>query len=136
MSTNHQENEQRYDHYEEEKLSTGLHEVAKMNERNLQITNTELSLRINEMIEKNEGVWRCKICGKTTSVSFIMRTHAETHIEGMSHACHICSKTFSNRPCLRNHISDIHSELFSCDICEKTGMNRKAYRMHKLRNHN
>ena len=135
MPTNPQEKEQRYDIYEDEKVFTGLPEVAKVNEENVQ-TNTELILKINEMIEKNGGVWRCKICGKTTSVSFIMRTHAETHIEGMSHACHICSKTFSNRPCLRNHISDIHSELFSCDICEKTGMNRKAYRMHKLRNHN
>ena len=88
------------------------------------------------MIEKNEGVWRCKICGKTAPRNHNIRNHAETHIEGMSHACHICSKTFPNRPCLSAHISGIHSKFFSCDLCDKTGMSRVAYRDHKRRNHN
>ena len=138
MPKNPKENEQTYDYHEDEKVFTGSPEVPKMNEPNLhlQITNNELSVQINEMTEKNEGAWRCKICGKTASRSDIIRNHAERHIEGMSHACHICSKTFPNRPALSSHIFYIHSELFSCDLCEKTGMNREAYRVHKRRNHN
>jgi len=136
MPMNPQENEQKYDNYYAEKVFTGSSEVAKMNGGNLQTTNAELSLQINEMIEKKEGVWGCKICGKTATTNSGIHRHAEIHIEGMSHICHICSKTFPNRPCLRKHISDIHSELFSCDICGKTGMGRMAYRNHKRRKHN
>merc|ERR1712179_873129 len=111
-------------------LGDGIEDtVAKMDEGNLQTINNELNLQINEMIEKNEGVWRCKICGKTSRSN--IRPHAETHIEGMSHACQICSKTFPNRHSLSSHVSYIHSELFSCDICDKTGMNKQAYRDHK-----
>jgi len=130
------EYEQNYDNYDTEKVFTDSPEVAKMNEANLQSTNAELSLQINEIIEKNEGVWGCKICGKTATKNSNIRNHAEMHIEGMSHTCHICSKTFTNRPCLSKHVSDIHSELFSCDICGKTGMARIAYRYHKRSKHN
>ena len=91
-------------------------------------------IQIEEMIVKNEGVWKCKVCGKTATKTNI-RNHAETHIEGMSHACNICSKTYPNRQALRVHISGIHSGLFSCDICGKSGMNRKAHRAHKYSQH-
>jgi len=134
--TNPQENDQRYEDYEDSKLFIGSLEVAKMNKGNLQATNNELSLQVNKMIEKNEDVWRCKICGKTTSTNTDIRKHAERHIKGMSHFCPICSKIFPNRPSLSNHISNTHSELISCDICGKTGMNRKAYSYHKRKNHN
>ena len=87
------------------------------------------------MIEKNEGVWKCKVCGKTSDIKGNILRHAERHIEGMSHACHLCSKTFTSRPNLQSHISRIHSELFSCDICGKAGMNRIGYRDHKRRQH-
>ena len=85
-------------------------------------------------MEKRKGVWRCKICGKTIKANNgYIRKHAEIHIEGMSYACNICSKTFTNRHGLSSHISDNHSELLSCDICGKTGMNKIAYRNHKRR---
>ena len=72
---------------------------------------------------------------KTATKKQHIQYHAETHIEGMSHACHICNKTFPNRQGLNKHINDIHSELLSCDICGKTGMNKLAYRNHKRNNH-
>ena len=97
--------------------------------------NDELSLQINEMIEKREGVWSCKICGKFANRADYIRKHSETHIEGMSHACHICNKSFSNRPGLRHHIMMIHSELSSCDLCGKSGMNKMYYYNHKQRQH-
>jgi len=128
----HKENEQRYNNYEDEISFTGTVDKNYDHVGNLQLrTNNELSQQINEMIEKNKGVWRCKICGKTASKNIHIRQHSEIHIEGMSFSCHICSKTFTNRNNLSTHISDIHSELFSCDICGKTGMNRMSYRYHK-----
>ena len=135
---NPQESENKYDNCEEEKVFAVLADktVPQIDEENLQLkTNDELDLKITEMIERNEGVWKCKICGKTSKSNTDISRHAETHIKGMSHACHLCSKTFPSRPNLRNHISFIHSELFSCDICGKSEMSRTTYRDHKRKNH-
>ena len=100
------------------------------------ITNLKLDLQIEQMIEKNEGLWQCKVCGKSSNNKYDLKAHAETHIEGVSHTCHICNKTLSTRESLRKHISNIHSESsLSCNICGKSGMNRKALMNHKHRNH-
>ena len=98
-------------------------------------TNDELDLQIEQMIEKNQGVWNCKVCGKTAKHKQQIQYHVETHIDGMSHGCHICSKTFSNRLNLKCHITNVHTGLFRCDICQKEGMTRKAYNQHKLKYH-
>ena len=98
-------------------------------------TNDEVDFQIEQMIEKDEGLWKCKVCGKTTAEKEHIKYHAETHIEGLSHICHICRKTYPTRHNLTCHLSQIHSDLFSCDICGKSGMNRKAYYNHKKRNH-
>merc|ERR1712030_106872 len=85
-------------------------------------TNIELDPQIEEMIEKNEGIWKCKVCGKTAKKSHI-QVHAETHIKGLSHKCHLCNRTSSTRETLRQHIQRFHCELsFDCDICGKVGI--------------
>jgi len=82
-------------------------------------TNDELSLQINDMVEKNEdNMWRCKVCGKTATHKGNLKQHAEIHLEGMAHECHICNKTFSSRVNLRYHVTNNHTKLLSCDICE------------------
>merc|ERR1719186_818 len=83
-------------------------------------SNLEIDLQIEQMIEKNEGLWHCKVCGKTNNYESNMKQHAETHIEGVSHTCHICNKTFSTRKSLKVHIGNSHSELsFNCPVCIK-----------------
>jgi hypothetical protein len=98
-------------------------------------TNTEIDLQIEQIIEKNEGLWKCKECGKTKAHKGHLKEHAEIHLEGISHVCHICRKAFRSRHTLRTHISHKHSELFSCDICGKSGMDRAAHNNHKRNNH-
>jgi len=135
----HKEEVQRYDNHEDKKTVTDTDDndyghVTEIGEGNLQLrANDELDQKITNMIEKYEGVWTCKICGKTATKKQHIQSHAEIHIEGMSFPCNICSKTFTNRMGLSSHISGVHSELFSCDICGKTGMNRNMYKKHKLR---
>merc|ERR1712179_430817 len=73
--------------------------------------NSELDFEILGLIEKCDGVWKCKVCGKTSKQSGHIKEHAETHIEGMSHGCDICSKSFPNRPCLRKHKQNQHKIL-------------------------
>ena len=99
-------------------------------------TNIELDLQIEEMIEKNEGMWKCKVCGKTTRVKRDLCRHTETHIKGLSHKCHLCNSTASTRVSLQMHLQNFHCELaFDCDICGKVGMNKIAYNNQKRRNH-
>ena len=115
----------------------GKTDVRIKKENMTQRNNDELSHQIKKMVEKYGGIWKCRVCGKTSPSNRhgdIIR-HAERHIEGMSYSCHICNRTLPNRHNLSNHISNIHSELFTCDICEKSGMNRKAFINHKWRQH-
>ena len=92
--------------------------------------NNDIDFQVEQMIEKSNGVWNCKVCRKTTNQRTNIRQHAETHIEGMSHACHICAKTHANRHSLRSHMSDIHTD-YSCNICGMSGMKRSTYQKHK-----
>jgi len=96
---------------------------------------SDLDMQIIEMLEKSDGVWKCKVCGKTTQKCSNIKVHAESHIEGMSLVCNICNKSFPYRGGLRDHIRKNHSELSSCDICGKSGMNKNDYYNHKRRQH-
>jgi len=95
----------------------------------------KLDVQIEQMIEKKEDGWECKECGKTKSRKGHIIQHAETHIGGMSHACHLCAKAFSTRPALRTHISGYHSRLYSCDTCGRSDMSRQSFYTHKRSNH-
>ena len=108
--------------------------IPKIVAENIQ-TNVDLDLQVQQMIDKNEGVWNCKVCGKTTIQKQHIKQHAEQHIGGLSLACNICSKIFTNRHNLGCHISKNHSSSFSCDTCEKTGMSRSEFNKHKRRFH-
>jgi len=101
-------------------------------ENNVVSPNDELDLQIEEIIEKNGGQWKCKVCGKITPKKNVIKDHAETHIEGIEHNCHICSKPSSTRKALKVHILDVHSQqLFKCNICGKSDMKRIVFKSHK-----
>ena len=74
-------------------------------------TNNQIDFQIEQMIEKNEGMWKCKVCAKIANRKQDIERLAETHIEGVSHVCHIRSKTFKTRDTLLYHSYNIHSEL-------------------------
>ena len=98
--------------------------------------NLDLDFQIEQIIEKNEGLWRCKVCEKTDKQKSNIRQHAEIHIEGVVHTCHICSKSFQTRRSLHDHMSFKHSDQsFVCDICDKSGMTKMALRKHKANTH-
>ena len=120
-----------------ENFETTEYNVAKIGLKSRKsYANEELNYQIEQIINFDEGLWRCKMCGKTTpGQKQIMQNHAETHIDGRAHDCQSCSKTFKTRQLLKMHIYGIHSELFSCDICGKSEMNRHSYLQHKRKNH-
>ena len=59
--------------------------------------NAELDRRISEMIVKKEGAWVCTVCGKNANHKSKLKQHAETHLQGYSHPCSLCGKTYRSR---------------------------------------
>jgi len=97
---------------------------------------TELDFQIELMLEKNEGIWKCKVCGKMTNKKANLRMHAETHIEGGVHTCHICDKVTTARHKLQTHIHNFHSGLsLTCNICSKSWESRKSFNKHNRVHH-
>merc|ERR1712240_970817 len=50
------------------------------------VTNNELNDTIETMLEKVEGVWNCKMCGKSSGHKVTLKRHIESqHTTGSSH---------------------------------------------------
>ena len=83
--------------------------VDTKNEDKIKIKSSgELDVQIQDMMERNEGMWKCRVCGKSAYNKGHIQEHVETHIEGVYHACDICSKIFPNRKGIRNHKYNSH----------------------------
>ena len=96
------------------------------------MTNQELDIQIEQMMEKTGRLWTCKMCGKIANRRLILKDHIETHIEGVSHACHICSKISTTRNSLKVHLIDFHNnQSFTCTFCGKVGMTKMRFKAHK-----
>ena len=69
-----------------------------------------LNKKIEAMIEKVNGSWICKICGKNDirNNRTDYKRHAEKHLEGIYHPCSFCGKSFRLSNTLRVHIQSIH----------------------------
>ena len=68
----------------------------------------DLIKQLDSMMERLDGVWICKTCGKTNKEKRDARRHAETHIEGVSHPCNICGKLLRSSTALRMHVYKKH----------------------------
>ena len=71
----------------------------------------EADQRVFEHMEKSNGTFSCKICGKSTGHRAHMRNHIETHLEGLSFNCQHCGKSFRSRNALSKHIHYEHKSL-------------------------
>ena len=71
---------------------------------------SELDMQIQEMSEREEGMWRCKVCRHTAKTRQHINSHAETHLKGISHACDLCDRACPTRQSLKAHIFRNHSK--------------------------
>ena len=69
-----------------------------------------LTERIYSLIEKRNGVWTCKVCGRTLAknVPSDISRHAETHIQGLSYTCNQCGTVAKTSMVMANHVSRQH----------------------------
>jgi len=82
-------------------------EVAKIN---LQDPNyiEEVDKKIEELSDRIDGVWNCKVCGKTSNRKGNFGWHIETHLEGLSFPCNLCDKILCSRNSLDIHVRRFH----------------------------
>ena len=68
------------------------------------MTSKEIDLKMRELYQKVDQVWKYLACDySTTNSSGPMRSHVETHLEGLSYTCTLCSKEFRYRNSLMCH---------------------------------
>ena len=58
---------------------------------------------VTELMIKTEKGWKCTECVYLKKNKSHVQEHVETHIEGYSHQCNSCDKTFQMRKNLRRH---------------------------------
>ena len=54
----------------------------------------EVRRKIKEILIKDDGFFKCTVCGKMSKDQRNMNKHAEIHIEGLSYECEFCNNTF------------------------------------------
>ena len=105
-------------------------------ESNIANKNHDLDETLGRMIERSQGLWKCKVCNKTSNMKGNIIRHGETHLQGIRHSCNICMKTYPTRHGLESHVSNVHSKLYSCKTCGRTDMNKITLRFTHKRNCN
>ena len=61
------------------------------------------------LMQFENGVWKCNVCGKTDRKKFNIATHTEIHITGAAYNCTYCGKTFKTKNSLRVHRYKTHT---------------------------
>ena len=83
-------------------VQTQEEKIIAMNSEDFQNID-DLNVYIEQQIIKMEGVYRCKICSKSSNKKSNTKEHVEMHINGLNVECNFCSKAFSSRNSLRSH---------------------------------
>ena len=65
---------------------------------------TEYDEKVSELVGKSELGWICTVCPYKGKFNSHVREHVEAHIEGYSHECKYCDKSFSMKRTLRHHV--------------------------------
>jgi CRISPR/Cas system CMR-associated protein Cmr3 (group 5 of RAMP superfamily) len=69
----------------------------------------KLDEKIETMMERSEGTWKCKLCERSVKLKSHIKSHIEAnHIEGISLPCNMCGKQFRSRASLQVHTSLYH----------------------------
>ena len=69
------------------------------------LTSDQVEEKRKELYQKTDGGWICLVCEFISSSlkSSQIRLHVETHLDGLSYTCGLCSKEFRSRQALSDH---------------------------------
>ena len=70
--------------------------------------NDELDAKIREMMFKEDRLWHCKMCNKSSTKTSNIITHIETNHLNNSIPCKFCPTIAKNRPALAAHMRIKH----------------------------
>ena len=71
----------------------------------------EIEQKINENIEeKEDGTFRCKVCNRINKNRATMGHHIESHMEGVEFGCLMCDQKFRSRHYLSKHVCPVYTE--------------------------
>ena len=77
---------------------------------------------VENLMETDGDLLRCKTCGKTARNKGNMERHVEIHIEGLSFECQFCDKTYKTRMSRDQH-KKLKHPFESCTFAtDKEGM--------------
>ena len=65
-------------------------------------------ISLMEKVEDGINSWKCTVCGKTAKTKQNMKSHIETHLEGLSYPCNQCGKVSRSSNALKTHVSLFH----------------------------
>ena len=83
-------------------INQGKNAERKISQQNVDYDN--IDQQIEDNIEKCNGVWRCRCCGKEDQKKSNIRRHFErNHLEGFSFHCSYCDSAFRSRATLSDH---------------------------------
>ena len=66
-------------------------------------TNSEVDEKFQELIIKEDSLFRCTMCERTMTHKGSMKRHLETHLTGLNYSCQHCDETFRSSMSLSNH---------------------------------
>ena len=110
------ENDISFDHDNKEAVNfaeaheTTVKTICKVNK----IENREIvGQKVEDMIYFEDGLYKCRFCGKEIKDRSNARKHADTHLEGVAYECHQCNKKFRSKNSLYFHTNKYHSKVTS-----------------------
>ena len=64
--------------------------------------------QFEELVVKENNMYRCTVCQKTMSHKTNMKNHLEVHLTGLSYECQLCEMTFRSNNLLSVHKTKYH----------------------------
>ena len=97
-------------HTNETEQTPYIHSSKNVKERSLKLTtqtfdanNTEVDGKFEELVVRENNIFKCTVCKKTMGHKYNMKKHLETHLTGLSYDCHHCGKIFRSSNSLHVH---------------------------------
>ncbi|CAB0042047.1 unnamed protein product [Trichogramma brassicae] len=91
----------------------------------------ESNLKKNMDKTRNGISHACDICGKIYSQKRTLRAHMDSVHHKITHVCDICGKSFTQKFNLRTHVNGVHKGVkHTCDICGKSFTQKSNLQAH------